>query len=138
MLLQPTVEPDEEIVFNEGFDGDRSVYPFRFAVSNQALYVTKEKHFAREAWYLDRIPIRAVRQVLLERQRGSGTWVAAILLFLSGMIMASVMIYDIYISLPGTRVSGVPFAMIVAGILIPFFARGRWILVVQLHDGIYR
>ena len=138
MSLQPALEPNEEIVFEDGYSGDRYVPPFRFAVSNQAVHVTKEKHFAREAWYLDRIPLLAVRQVLLERQRGIGTWVAAVLLFSGGMVMATVMIYDIYVSLPGTRVSGVPFAMIAAGILIPFFARGRLILVVQLHDGIYK
>jgi hypothetical protein len=60
------------------------------------------------------------------------------LLLISGLVFAFVMMSNALYQMPGTRVSGVPFAMIVAGLLIPFLAKGRKVLVVESEKGIHK
>lgn len=67
MALKIELQPGEAIVFEDGVKGDRR--PMVLGLTNQAVYVTKEQHFANESWRLERIPIPMVTQIYLEKEK---------------------------------------------------------------------
>lgn len=138
MALELSLEENEQLLFDVGIKGDRHTRPIRLAVSDKAVFILREKHFSWQAWYIQRVPLKEVRQVFLSQQRGISIWIFSFFIFAIGAIVESVMMYDVLYRVPGARASGYPLAMVVAGILIPILAKGRKILVVQFNDGVYR
>ena len=138
MAVEIPLEPNEELIFSDSFQADNRTLPFAFAVTDRAIFVSKEKHFAKESWYFERIPINQVKQVFLRRERSLPLLLLSGLLFISGSIFAFVMMSNALSQEPGTRVSGVPFAMIVCGLIMPFLAKGRKVLIIESVNGIYK
>ena len=132
------LEPNEELIFSDSFQADSRSIPFSFAVSNLAVFISKEKHFAKESWYFEKIPLGQVKQIFLRRERSLPILVLSGLLLISGLIFAFVMMSNALYQVPGTRVSGVPFGMIVGGLLIPFLSRGRKVLIVESENGTFK
>jgi hypothetical protein len=138
MATEISLEPGEHLIFQDGFQSDGYSQPFAFAVTDRAVFVTKEKHFSKESWYFERIPLSRIQQVFLRRERSFWIWTFSALLFVSGLILAVIMMSNALNNEPGTRVGGAPFAMIVCGLIMPFLAKGRKILTVELIGGIYK
>ena len=138
MATEISLEPGENLVFEDGFQPDGYSQPFAFAVTDRAVFVTKEKHFSKESWYFERIPLSRIRQVFLRRERSFWIWAFSALLFVFGSILTVSMMSNALTNAPGTRVGGAPFAMIVGGLAMPFLAKGRKILIVESIDGIYK
>lgn len=129
MPLEIDLQPGEKLVFQEGVKGDRR--PIVLGVTNQAVYVTKEQHFKGESWRLERIPIPMVTQVYLETEKRIVPLAFAFFVFTGGFLLALGMWWNAQRELPGTKVSPWPIGFMIIGILIPFFARARKVLVVQ-------
>lgn len=129
MALKIELQPGEAIVFEDGVKGDRR--PMVLGLTNQAVYVTKEQHFANESWRLERIPIPMVTQIYLEKEKKIIPLILAILVFSGGLLLTLGMAWNVSQQLPGTKVSPWPIAFMLLGILIPFITRGRQILVIQ-------
>jgi hypothetical protein len=138
MAAEIQLEPNEELIFSDNFQADSSSIPFAFAVTNLAIFISKEKHFAKESWYFERIPLRQVKQIFLRRERSLPILLLSGLLLISGLVFAFVMMSNALNQVPGSRVSGVPFAMIVCGLVMPFLAKGRKVLVVESENDIYK
>lgn len=138
MSIEIPLEPNEELVFSDSFQADSRTLPFAFAASDRAVFISKEKHFARESWYFERIPIEQIKQVFLRRERSLPLLIMSILLGVSGAVLAFVMMSNALNQEAGTRVSGVPFAMIVCGLVTPFLAKGRKVLIIDSANGIYK
>jgi hypothetical protein len=138
MAVELPINPDESLIFHDFFQADKYSNPFAFAASDKAIYISKEKHFAKESWYYERIPLRDVKQVFLRRERSHLLILLSVLLILAGSFFAYNMMSNALNEIPGTRVSGIPFGMIAAGLLIPFLARGRKVLVFDTIKGIFK
>lgn len=138
MATELPLNPDESVIFNDFFQADQYSIPFAFAASNKAIYVSKEKHFAKESWYYERIPIEDVKQVTLQRERSRWLILLSVILLLAGLFFAYNMMSNWLNKVPETRVSGIPFGMIAAGLSIPFLARGRKVLVFDTTKDIFK
>jgi len=131
MAVEIPLETNEELIFSDSFQSDKYSIPFSFAASNCAIFVSKEKHFAKNSWYLEKIPVERVKRVFLRKERSLLIIIISVVLLISGLIFTFTMMSNVLNQEPGTRVSGVPFAMIIAGLIIPFLARGRNVLVIE-------
>lgn len=138
MPIELPLEANEELIFSDSFQADSRTLPFAFAASNRAIFISKEKHFAKESWYFERIPLEEVKQVFLRRERSLPLLIISALLFITGLIFSFEMMSNALAQEPGTRVSGVPFAMIVCGLVMPFLAKGRNILIVDSTKGLFK
>jgi hypothetical protein len=137
MAFEVSLEPNEQLIFQDGFKADKYTEPFAFAVTDRAIFITRVKHFRKDPWYFEKVPLSKVNKVILRRERSLPIWILSGLCFVFGWI------FLIKMMLPALRgdagyVSGVPLAMIVCGIVIPFIARGRNALIVELEKGKYK
>lgn len=137
MAFEVSLEPNEQLIFQDGFEADKYTEPFAFAVTNHAIFIPRVKHFRKDPWYFEKVPLSKVNKVTLKRERSLPMWVLSGLCFIFGLI------FLIKMMLPALRgeegyVSGVPLAMIVCGIVMPFIARGRNALIVELEKGRYK
>ena len=131
MSVEIPLEHNEKLIFADHFQSDSYSIPFAFAMTENSLFVSKEKHFSKESWYYERIPINQIKKVYLKKERRKWIWIISIILFLAGLSFTVIMMSNALNRLPGTRISGVPFAILVCGIILPFISKGRNILVIE-------
>jgi hypothetical protein len=64
----------------------------------------------------------------------------SVILLSFGTVLSVLMMWRAFNPEPGVpfHVSGWPFALAVAGVIIPFIARGRRILIVRMHKGKFK
>jgi hypothetical protein len=137
-IIEP--QPGEEVYLQKEFRGSHH-HVFAMAVSNQAVYVSAQAFaFKRDAWYFKRVPLSDVRDVRLVKQKPIYILLLSIILFSLGTVVSVLMMWHVLNPEPDMRyrVSGWPFAMAVAGIVIPFIARGRRILIVRMRKGKFK
>jgi hypothetical protein len=133
------LEPGETLIFEDAIEAkSRNDKPFVFGVTDRSVHFLREKHFAKESWQLERIPIPTIVQVFLKKQRRLPVIIFSGLLFVAGLIMSVIMMMNALNQLPGTKVSGIPFAILVCGIVLPFLSKGREVIVVQTRDKLYK
>ena len=138
MAVEIPLELNEELIFSDSFQADSRTLPFSFAVSDRAVFISKEKHFAKESWYFERIPLNQVKQIFLRRERSLPLLIFSGLLLVAGLVLTFIMMSNALNQAQGTRVSGVPFAMIVGGLIMPFLAKGRKILIIESAKGTFK
>jgi hypothetical protein len=137
-IIEP--QPGEEIYLQKEFRGSHQ-HVFAMGVSNQALYLSAQAFaLKRDAWYFKRVPLSDVSNVRLVKQKPVYILLLSVVLFLFGMVLSVLMMWNALNPEPGIRprVSGWPFALAVAGIVIPFIARGRRILIVRMRKGKFK
>jgi hypothetical protein len=137
-----TIAPQtgEEVHLQREFRGSHD-HVFAMAVSNQAVYVSAQKlALRRDPWYFKRIPLNEVEQVRLVKERTVHLLLISLLMILFGGILSFLMMWRAFHPIPGLayHVSGWPFAIFVGGIIIPFIARGRRILIVRTLQGKFK
>jgi branched-subunit amino acid transport protein len=133
------LEPGETLIFEDAIIAkSQHDKPFVFGVTDRSLHFLREKHFAKESWHLERIPLSNVVQVFLRKERRLPLLLFSAILFVPGLIMSAIMLTNALTGQPGTKVSGVPFALVVAGLILPFVSKGRNVLVVQTRDKVHK
>jgi len=133
-------EPGEQVLLMKEFRGSHN-HVFAMAVSNQALYVSKlELGFRNGGWSMKRLELAEVENVSLLRQRPLYLFGLSGVMILFGSFTSVMMMWRVLNPMPGMeyRVSGWPFAIALAGMLIPFISRGRRILVVRSESGKFK
>jgi hypothetical protein len=136
MSLKIVPEPGESVIFEEGVCGFKK--PVVLGVSNQAVYLTKEQHFARESWRLERIPLETVTHVYVAKEKKIVPLVIGALFFSMGLLFYLAIAWNVYRNLAGTKVSGWPLGFMVLGAVIPFIGSGRQILFVQAGKKLHK
>jgi len=127
-------EDGEELIFHGSLELKKGREPFAFALSSRAVYLPRKKRFAvSDPYYFERVAISQIREVALERMRPYALWALAAVLILVGGITSYWMTQPSHQDAGGT-VSVYPFGLIVAGLVIPFVARGRRRLIVTMID----
>jgi hypothetical protein len=133
-------QPGEEVLLQREFRGSHD-HLFAMAVSNQAVYISAQRlALKRDPWYFKRIPLNDVEEVLLIKQRPVYALLVGLLMILFGGILSLLMMWRAFNPMPGVayHVSGWPFAIFVGGLLIPFIARGRRVLIVRTRQGRFK
>lgn len=133
-------EPGEEVYLQKEFRGSHN-HVFAMAVSNQAVYVSAQKWvLKKDPWYFKRVPLSDVREVRLVKQRPIYLVLLSAIMIVFGTVLSVLMMWRAFHPMPGVpfAVSGWPFAIALAGILIPFIAKGRKILIVKMRKGTFK
>ena len=133
-------QPGEQVYLQKEFRGSHD-HVFAMAVSNQAVYVSAQKFaLKRDPWYFKRVPLSDVREVGLVKQRPIYVILLSAIMIVFGAVLSFLMMWRALHPMPGVPywVSGWPFAIVVAGIMIPFIARGRKILIVRMRKGTFK
>jgi len=137
-VIEP--QPGEEVCLQKEFRGSHD-HVFAMGVSNQAVYVSAQKFaLKRDPWYFKRIPLSDVREVQLVKQRPLYIILLSAILLVFGTVLSILMMWRAFHPMPGVpyAVSGWPFALALAGLVIPFIARGRKILIVKMRKGAFK
>jgi hypothetical protein len=137
-VIEP--QPGEEVCVQKEFRGSHD-HVFAMAVSNQAVYVSAQKFaLKRDPWYFKRIPLSDVREVQLVKQRPLYIILLSAILVVFGAVVSVLMMWRAFHPMPGVpyAVSGWPFALAIAGLIIPFIARGRRVLIVKMRKGVFK
>lgn len=139
MTSRISLEPGEKLIFEDELPAkDDFTKPFVFGVTDRSVHFLREKHFAKESWQLERIPLSCVVQVFLKKERRMRVILLSILMVAFGGISSVIMMLNVYRELPETKIGPAPFLFLVAGILLPVLSKGRKILVVQTKDKLYK
>jgi hypothetical protein len=133
-------EPNERILLDVDYRASKDSEPFRFAVSDQALYLpSKRLVVAGDPCCFRRVPREEVTEVRVEPLQPYWLWIGAGFMVVTGIFIGGAMLLPFLMQWEGKfRVSGWPLALIVGGLLMPLAARGRRRLTVQLTRGCYR
>jgi hypothetical protein len=111
---------------------------FAFGMSNQAIYLPAQKTFARsDPYYFRRIPLAQIQNLSLVRIRPWFLYILAGLMIIVGAITTYWMMAPVLSEKDGD-IKGYPIAVLVVGFVLPFVARGRKALVVNMSDERYR
>jgi hypothetical protein len=138
MALQFTLQPNEKLIYKGELKKDVYPYPITFAVTNLAVFVTKEKHFARKSWYLERIPLTEIEQVSLVKESKAYIYTVSAVLFLFGLILT------IFMVIPNLRQdenavrSFLPLTIAAIGVALPFLIKTRRVLMIKKTIGVYK
>ena len=137
-----TVEPQpgEHVYLQKEFRGSHD-HVFAMAISNQAVYLSAQKFaLKRDPWYFKRVPLSDVREVQLVKQRPIYVMMLSAIMTVFGTVLSFMMMWRAFHPMPGVpyTVSGWPFAIAIGGIIIPFIARGRRILIVRMRKGTFK
>jgi hypothetical protein len=130
-------EEGETILLLEELRGAHGAV-FAFGITNQAIYLPAKKTFARsDPYYFRRIPLAQIQNVALVRIRPWFLYIVASLMIIVGAMTTYWMMSPVLSGKDGD-IKGYPIAVLVVGFVLPFVARGRKALVVNMTDERYR
>jgi len=138
MPTEISLQPEEKLIFKDTFHENSRTYPVTFAVTDRAVFVTREKHLAKESYTLERIPLSGIRQVFLSRERRRSVIISSALVFVFGLMLTVWMIIPILNGESTAKMMPLPPLIMIFGLIMPFLKKQRKALVVQLNDGIYK
>ena len=129
--------PNERVLVNVKYQASSRSVPFALGITDQAVYVPAKKLWARDdPWYIKRVPIAQVRQVVVKRTPAIAILFVAALMVGGGLFFLYFML-DPIVHGQGGRISGWPLAILIGGLLLPFVARGRRSLRIIFNEGKY-
>ena len=139
MSVEIPLEPFEQVIFQETFQGERQTIPFAFAASKSAIFVSKEKHFAMESWRFVRIPVTNIKRVLLRKERPFVLWASGAVIFAFGLTLTILLtMANNSPDSPHITISALPYLITIFGAALPFLAKNRRTLVVEMVKGKYK
>lgn len=139
MSVEIPLEPNEQLIYQDSFQGERQTIPFVFAASQRAIFVSKEKHFAMESWCFVRIPLSEIKRVLLRKERPLVLWITGSLIFAFGLTLSIGLILANNSPYSETKTySALPFLITIFGIALPFLAKNRRTLIIEMFKGKYK
>jgi hypothetical protein len=131
-------QPEEEVYTFREFRGSHG-HVFAMAVSNQAIYLPTQKLvLKRDPWSFKRVPLAEVTEVNVRKQRAVWIYFLSAAMIIFGGVTTFLMMRSALLGMPGSKVSGLPIAIFVCGLVVPFIARGRATLVVKLSKGEFK
>lgn len=134
-IVEP--QPGEKVYLLKEFHGSHG-HVFAMAVSNQAVYLPAQKMtLKRDHWYFRRIPLSEVVEVGLAKQKSIYIYLLSLVMIVFGGLTLYLLMAPVLRGESG-RVSGWPLAFFVAGLVLPFIARGRTVLSVKMRKGHYK
>jgi hypothetical protein len=134
MPYKVNLESDEKPICDYSITIGKKGHPFLFVVTTHAIFIPRKKSFAvSDATYFERVPLRKIQEVRIQRLRPYAMLVLAALMVIVGSIATYFMMVPQF-KLQGGQVSGYPPAIVVVGLVIPFVIRGRYGLVVSYGD----
>lgn len=139
MPVEIPLEPNEQLIYQDSFQGERQTIPFVFAASKIAIFVSKEKHFALESWCFVRIPLTEIKRVFLRKERPMVLWVTGALVFIFGLALTIGLIMAN--NSPDSEIkhySALPYLITIFGIALPFLAKNRRTLIVEMVKSKYK
>ena len=142
MAYVPELEVGETLVLKLAFQVSIKDKPFNFAISNRAIYWPSTKAFAiDDATYFKRIQNNEIIEVSAKRLTPYGLWLLAPLIVLIGAVTGYYIFAPVINHERDKSVLSVFYhyvlPVIVAGILMPFAARGRLGLEIKTQDNVY-
>ena len=139
MPVEIPLEPNEQLIYQDSFQGERQTIPFVFAASKSAIFVSKEKHFAKESWHFMRIPLTEIKRVILRKERPMILWLTGIFIFIFGLALSIGLILANNSSDSEIKhYTLLPFLIAIFGIALPFLAKNRQTLIVEMVRGKYK
>ena len=131
-------QPGEEVYLFREFRGSHGNV-FAMAVSNQAIYLPTQKLvLRRDPWCFKRVLLSDVTEVSVKKQRAVWIYLFSAAMIIFGGVATFLMMRSALLRMPGTKVSGLPIAIFVCGLVVPFIARGRATLYVELSKGKFK
>jgi hypothetical protein len=131
-------QPGEEVYVFREFRGSHG-HVFAMAVSNQAVYLPMQKLvLKRDAWCFKRVPLSEVTEVNVRKQKAVWIYLFSAGMIIFGGVATFMMMRSALLQMPGSKVSGLPIAILVCGFVVPFIARGRATLIVKLIKGKFK
>jgi hypothetical protein len=139
MAYIPELETGETLVLKLAFQVSMRDMPFNFVVSNRAIYWPSTKTFAiDDAAYFKRIQNGEVVEVSVRRLPPYGLWMLAPLAVLVSAIIGYYIFTQAVIQESDKKIFyHYVLPIIVAGVLMPFAAKGRLGLEIKTHDNVY-
>jgi hypothetical protein len=139
MAFETNLQPGEQLFIQKEFRGSNH-HVFAMAVSNQALYLSAQRWALKDDWYFKRVPLGEVEAVCLKKQKPLFPLLVSVAMIAIGGFVSVVMLMNTYNPTPHQPAygSGWPIAIFVGGLVIPFIARGRRILVVRMKKGRFK
>ena len=137
MPYDVVLEQGEDLIGSFSLTLRKSAEPFVFAVTNQELFLPRKKFFAVDPRYFERVPVRTVQEVRIQRLRPYAMLMLAAIMIVAGGITTFLMVRPLLKGEAG-RVSGYPPALVVVGAAIPFAIRGRYGLKVSYVEKEFR
>jgi hypothetical protein len=138
MSLRISLKSGEKLIFKDGLEAAHYPYPFTFAVTDRAIFVTKEKHFAAESWYLERIPLEQIRRIILKREKISSVLAVSGLIFFFALLLLIFTFIPFFNGEPEAEIRFMPFTLLILGISMPFLAARRKILIIETTGQTYK
>lgn len=138
MSLKIPLLPDENLLFEYSLSQKDNIYPVTFAVSDKAVFVTKEKHFALESWIVERIPIKDIYSITLLPESRIKIYVISSIISLFGLILIIAMIIPQLRNDPAATSSLIPYVIFAFGFFIPTFSKNRKVLIINHKKGKYQ
>jgi hypothetical protein len=138
MSLKPKLEFGETLLFRRGLSNKDYPYPFSFAVSDRAVFVTREQHLRKESWVMERIPIADIDEITIKTDSRFRVFATAMAIFIFGVILTVFMLIPVLRDYPGAEYRIAPFLLVVILAFTPFMASRRRILHVKAKSGDYK
>jgi hypothetical protein len=132
------LEPGESVLLQESYQPSQKSEPFAITISDRALFLPSKRAFAvSDPYYYKRVPHGSVLSVSVRKLNPIGLWCLAAVLVVTGALTMVWMMAPV-VSGEGGKIYGVPLGLLVAGLVLPFAARGRRGLVIRHTDGTFR
>ncbi len=138
MALKPKLEFGERILFRRGLGKSDYPYPYTFAVSDRAIFVTREQHLRSESWIMERIPLDEVVEVSLKAESRWRVFATAAAIFLFGIVLVVFMLIPLLQNYQVAEFRFAPFLLVFLGAAMPFLASRRRVLRVKSANGDYK
>ena len=115
--------------------------PMCLGVSEQALFILKEKFLKIEAYSIRRIPLAGVKEVVLSRERGWRVWLKAGVLLAFGAVSMIAMAIGQWLSpnmKPSVIGTGGPLFFLILGVIMLIDNRWRLVLTIKTEEKVHR
>jgi hypothetical protein len=130
MVVPIPLLADENVVAQVTYHPHSKAEPFAITITTQAFLILSKKLFAvRNPYFYERVPLSELRAIRVKRLRAVWWYVLAGLLVVVGAYTTWGMFNEDYRNIGG-QLSKWPIIVLVAGLLLPFAARGRYGLIV--------
>jgi hypothetical protein len=129
------VEEGERLIANLAFVASRNAEAFRIAITDRAIFLSRKKFFAvSDPTYSERVPLSQVVEVKVKRLNPYFLWALTLLMVVGGTITTALMFLPVLRG-EAADISGYPPAVALVGLVIPFIARRRYGLSIQMVMG---
>jgi hypothetical protein len=129
------IEDGERLIANLAFVASRNDKVFRIAITDRAIFLSRKKFIAvSDPTYSERVPLSQVVEVKIKRLNPYFLWALTLLMVVGGAIVTALMLLPVFKGEAGD-ISGYPPAVVLVGLVIPFIARRRYGLSIQMVTG---